>query len=214
MTPEEIRQQLTKMQPRKAPDDNGIVAELLSNGSDLLLQMIADIFTAVLDPRTSVPGYWKASSIRVIFKKGDARLPENYRPICIIPIIYKLFSRVLCGRIRDTLVAEQSYDQAGFRPGYSCDDHLFAATILAEKCNEYNLPLWVATLDFRKAFDSIEHTSIWDALVAHGVPHVYIPMLAKLYQGQHATIRCDVTGREFPIQKGTKQGDRVSSLIF
>ena len=162
---------------------------------------------------TAVPDYWKASSIRVLFKKGDDRLPENYRPICIIPILYKLFSRVLCARIRDRLNAEQSCDQAGFRPDYSCDDHLFAATILAEKCNEFNLPLWVATLDFKKAFDSIHHSSIWDALLAHGVPHAYIRILSNLYQGQRASIHADEKSREFPILRGTKQGDPISSFI-
>ena len=140
VTTEEIRQQLKKMRPGKSPDDNGIAVQLMRNGGDLLLQTIADIFTAVLDPMTAVPDYWKASSIRVLFKKGDDRLPENYRPICIIPILYKLFSRVVCGRIRDRLNAEQSFDQVGFRPDYSCDDHLFAITIVAEKCNEFNLP--------------------------------------------------------------------------
>ena len=126
---------------------NGVVAEFLCKGSDLLLRIIADIFTAVMNPQAIVPEYWKASSIRVLFKKGDERLPENYRPICIIPILYKLFSRVPCGRIKDKLVAEQSEDQAGFRPDYSCDDHLFAITLLAEKCNEFNIPLWTATLN-------------------------------------------------------------------
>ena len=110
---------------------------------------------AALNPGNAVPDYWKSSSIRVLFKKGDQRLPENYRPICIIPVLYKLFSRVLAGRIKDKLLEAQSEDQAGFRPGYSCEDHLFAITLLAEKYNEYNKPLWVATLDFKKAFDSV-----------------------------------------------------------
>ena len=80
VTTEEIRQQLKKMRLGKSPDDNGIVAELMRNGGDLLLQTIADISTAVLDPLTAVPDYWKASSIRVLFKQGDDRLPGNYRP--------------------------------------------------------------------------------------------------------------------------------------
>ena len=133
VTLEEIRLQLKKMRPRKAPDGNGIVSELLCQGSDMLIELIADIFTAVMNPQTTIPEYWKASSIKVLFKKGDQRLPGNYRPICIIPILYKLFSRILCGRIKEKLIAEQSEDQAGFRPDYSCDDHLFAITMLIEK---------------------------------------------------------------------------------
>ena len=88
------------MKSGKAADDKGIVAELLCKRNDLMMQMIADIFTAILDPAGAVPDYWRASSIRVLFKKGEDQLPENYRPICIIPILYKRFSRVVCGRVR------------------------------------------------------------------------------------------------------------------
>ena len=51
----EIQFQLKRMKPRKAADDGGIVVELLSQGSDMLLQMVADIFTAVLNPQATIP---------------------------------------------------------------------------------------------------------------------------------------------------------------
>ena len=116
-----------------------------------------------------------------MFKKGDQQQPENYRPICIIPTLYKLFSKVVCGRIREKLNAEQSMDQAGFRPDFSCDDHLFAIVILTEKCNEFNQPLWTATLDFKKALDSIAHSSIWESLLAQNVPATYVDLMSRLY---------------------------------
>ena len=213
-TPDEVRSELRKLKRRKAPDEGGIVAELLSSGSDKLIMMIADIFTDVMKPQTAIPEYWKASAIKVLFKKGDMRYPEHYRPICIVPILYKLFSKVVCGRIKRGLIAEQSYDQAGFRPDFSCDDHLFAVTLLTEKCNEFNRPLWVATIDFKRAFDSISHASIWEALNAQKVPSTYVNVLSRLYQGQNARVRVDCTSRKFDIQKGTKQGDPISPIIF
>ena len=214
VTVDEIRRSLQKMKPRKAADDQGIIAELMAHGSDRLLETLASLFTSILKPDSVVPEYWKASSIRILFKKGDERQPENYRPICIVPILYKLFSRVLCGRIDKSLNEEQSNEQAGFRTNFSCDDHLFAMTILAEKCNEFNMPLWVATLDFRKAFDSINHDQIWRSLIAHGVEPVYVHTLSKLYQGQRACIQSDAQSRYFPIMKGTKQGDPISPIVF
>ena len=214
ITPGELRQQLRGMKPRKAADEGGMIAEFLCKGSDKLFEIIADIFTAVMNPRGAVPEYWKASSIRVLFKKGDDRLPGNYRPICIIPILYKVFSKVICSRIKQRLIAGQSHDQAGFRPNYSCDDHLFAITLLAEKCNEFNLPLWIATCDYKKAFDSISHGSIWMSLTAQGVPAAYVELLSKLYKGQHANVKGNSTSREFGIGKGTKQGDPISPMIF
>ena len=104
-------------------------------------------------------------------------MPGNYRPICIIPILYKLFSKIVCARLKHVLSEAQSWDQAGFREGCSCDDHLFTVTMLADKCKEFNLPVWVAAIDFAKAFDSITHCSIFEALRAHKVAAPYINVL-------------------------------------
>ena len=50
-----------------------------------------------------------------------------------------------------------------------------------EKCNEFNLPLWAAAIDFKKAFDTVEHDGIWGALDKMGVPKAYIKVFAKMY---------------------------------
>ena len=211
---EELKEQLKHMKPRKAADDGGVVAELLKSSSVETLRIIAKLFTATMKPGAVIPESWKKSSIRVLFKKGDSRQPENYRPICIIPVLYKLFSKVIAGRIKDILNSQQSTDQAGFRPDFSCDDNLFTLTLLAEKCKEFNVPLWVATLDFKKAFDSIHHKSILESLAAHGVAPTYVDLIKRLYEGQSAKVWCECFSREFKIRKGTKQGDPISSLLF
>ena len=104
------------MKKRKAADSRGIVVELLQCGGEELFELIAEIFTDVLQPQAEVPSNWKETRLKVRMKKGDAQLPENYRPIAIIPILYKLFSRIVSTRVRTVLMRAQSIDQAGFRP--------------------------------------------------------------------------------------------------
>ena len=141
-------------------------------------------------------------------------MPENYRPIAVIPILYKLFSKMLCARVKGQLEMQQSVDQAGFRSGFSCDDQLFTITMLCDKMKEYNLPLWVAAVDFQKAFDTISHRSLWEALREQEVPLVYIMVLQKLYRGQCANVKLDVASRSFAIERGTRQGDPISPILF
>ena len=113
--------------------------------------------------------FTKTSYITVLFKKGDATLPENYRPITLSSILYKLFARIVSARLRKTLEAAQSVDQAGFRIGFACEDHLQPIVLSAEACSEFNTALWVCAVDFEKAFDSVEQSSIWKALASQGV---------------------------------------------
>ena len=74
--------------------------------------------------------------------------------------------------------------------------------------------MWIATIDFTKAFDSITHKSIWKALKSCGINHEYISPLKKFYKDQKASVQTDVESNMVEIKKGTKQGDPLSSLLF
>ena len=74
--------------------------------------------------------------------------------------------------------------------------------------------MWTATVDFMKAFDSISHKSIWEALKSCNVDHEYVSFLRKIYRDQKASVQTDEESKIFDIQKGSKQGDPMSSLLF
>ena len=150
----------------------------------------------------------------VIFKSGNPRLPQNYQPIAVIPVLYKLFARMLYNRLAKILEPQQSVDQAGFRPSFSTLDHLFTLAQVSEKAHEWQKTIWLAAIDFQKAFDTVEHASLWHALADQNVPAGYIRLLQKLHEGQKTQVRTDVESKSFDIGRGTKQGDPLSSLLF
>ena len=74
--------------------------------------------------------------------------------------------------------------------------------------------MWIATIDFTKALDSISHNSIWEALKSCNVDHEYVSLLGKIYKDQKASVQTDEESKIFDIQKGSTQGDPMSSLLF
>eukprot|EP00959_Pyramimonas_sp_CCMP1952_P164842 3445521-Pyramimonas_sp.AAC.1 len=113
--------------------------------------------------------------MKVLFKDEDPTRPSNYRPICTLPALYKLFACLLYQRLDMYLGLEQSCDQAGFRKGFSIIDHIFNCA-----------------LDSKKAFDTVEHGSLWEALRGQGVPEPYIQLLRSLSADQRGRVRTDV----------------------
>ncbi|KAK6762090.1 hypothetical protein RB195_022983 [Necator americanus] len=76
-----------------------------------------------------------------MYKKGDPHDIGNYRPICLLSVIYKLFTRVILNRIEKALDEGQPCEQAGFRKGFSTIDHLHTVSKLIEVSREYKMPL-------------------------------------------------------------------------
>ena len=93
--------------------------------------------------------------MKVLFKKGDADLPKNYRPISIIPVLAKLFSTLLYSRIQDLVEKRLAEEQFGFRKGRGCVDAVHVLRMIVEKSAEWGEPLFMAALDVEKAFDRV-----------------------------------------------------------
>ena len=74
--------------------------------------------------------------------------------------------------------------------------------------------MWVATIDFMKAFDTITHNSIWNALKSCGIEFEYIDILKRLYKNQKSSVMTDKESDMFEIKNETMQGDPPSSLLF
>ena len=176
--------------------------------------MVRQIFNEIIKQNEFTPESWKKVKIKVLHKKGDVENVGNYRPICSLPTLYKLFSTILYGRLYPRLDQEQAEDQAGFRSSYQTTDHFATNRMIEQKCHEWRIKMWIATIDFTKAFDSITHKSIWKALNSCGSNHEYISLLKKIYKDQKASVQTDVESNMFEIKKGTKQGDPLSSLLF
>ena len=176
--------------------------------------MVRQLFNEIIKRNNFTPDEWKEVKMKVIHKKGDVENVSNYRPICSLPALYKLFSTILYGRFFPVLDQKQAEDQAGFSKTYQTTDHLATYRLIEQKCHEWRIKMWTATGDFTKAFDSISHKSIWDALKSCNVDHEYISLLKKLYRDQKASVLTDEESNMFEIKKGTKQGDPLSSLFF
>ncbi|VDP10679.1 unnamed protein product, partial [Heligmosomoides polygyrus] len=110
------------------------------------------LFTRYLS-ECKVPSQWKTSWTVLLYKEGDVQGIGNYRPICLLSVVHKLFTRVILNGISRTLDEGQPCEQTGFKRGLNTIDHIHTITKLIELLREYKLPLCLTFIDLKKAFD-------------------------------------------------------------
>ena len=135
----------------------------------------------------------------LLHKKGNTSDIKNYRPISLLPIIYKVFSCILLQWILQTLDFHQPREQSGFRAGFSTIDHLHVINQLQEKAHDYNIPLCFAFVDYEKTFDSIEFQPIFHALKNHGVDKAYLDIIKHLYHETTSVICLHTDSKKFRL---------------
>src|SRR5438552_2448862 len=209
----EVLHAMRQMANNKAPGEDGIVIYTMKLGGDVICKHMAKLFNNCLSKRKT-PEVWNNAAIILLHKKGDIKDINNYRPISLLSHTSKLFGKVIKNRIEIQLDSNQSRDQAGFRTGFSTTDHLQVIMQLVEKTNEYEMPLYFAFVDYEKAFDSVEHVGIINALTEHQINSTYIETLTNIYNNGTSIIKLDKESSKFPIRRGVRQGDTISPKLF
>ncbi|KAK6728204.1 hypothetical protein RB195_005699 [Necator americanus] len=105
-------------------DPDRIKSEHLEYLPSVLIKTLTRFFTRYLSER-KVPKQWKTSKTVLLYKKGDPRDIGNCRPICLLSVIYKLFTRVILNKVERTLDEGQPCGQGEFRKGFSTIDNIY-----------------------------------------------------------------------------------------
>ncbi|KAK6760329.1 hypothetical protein RB195_021705 [Necator americanus] len=97
----EVRVAIKNMKPCTAPGPDFISADFLRAGGHPLHVILAAHMTSYLQ-KEKIPNQWKTSRTVLIQKKGDREDLRNYRPICLLSMSYKVFTKMIFTRISKT----------------------------------------------------------------------------------------------------------------
>ena len=139
ITTEELQSAISKLKTGKSPDSNGIRAEDIKACDDETTEMMRQLFNEIIKRNNFTPDEWKKVKIKVIHKKGDVENVSNYRPICSLPAMYKLFSTILYGRLYPMLDQKQGRRSGWIQKNYQTTDHLATYRLIEQKCHEWGI---------------------------------------------------------------------------
>ena len=106
---------------------------LLSHLDSTALPHLSTLFWHVAT--TAIPDSWKISAVTAVYKKGPPDVASNYRAICVMGPVPKLFMSCLNRHITDTSEAKgwRARPQAGFRAQHRREDLIIALDYLVDR---------------------------------------------------------------------------------
>lgn len=171
------------------------------------------------------PDALKKAVVIPIYKKQDRQELTNYRPISILPILSKVFEKIIYTRLisffgRYRVISE---DQHGFMRKKTIDQALFKTLNQIYDALNRNEFLAVFFLDLSKAFDSMDIELLLCKIHNYGVRGVALDLIRSYLTGRQQCVKIrsteegavkDVISQFGPVCRGVPQGSVLGPLLF
>ena len=108
----------------KAAGSDNILPELLKHGGRPLKQKLYKLILMIWN-NEQLPQQWNEGIICPAYKKGDRLNCNNYRPITLLNIAYKIFPILLNKRLTENIENKLEDNQMGFRSNRPTTDNIF-----------------------------------------------------------------------------------------
>ncbi|KAL0852573.1 hypothetical protein ABMA27_016991 [Loxostege sticticalis] len=206
-TREELQSSLESFNPKKAPGGDGLTADIcgaaVNTNPVVFLAMINKCLELACFPKI-----WKEAVVVILRKSGkeDYTHPKSFRPIGLLPVLGKIFEKMMVRRIRWHTLPSLSPHQYGFTPQRSTEDSLYVMMRhIRERLAEGKIIVLVS-LDIEGAFDSAWWPAIKLRLAETNCPSNIRRLVDSYLEDRRVSVR--YAGEEANVEttKGCVQG--------
>jgi hypothetical protein len=199
-----------------APGPDAIPSAILKETATIFIPVLTQIINLSFSEGV-FPNDMKCANITPLFKFGDKTSINNYRPISLLPSFSKIIEKCMSKRLL-AFIDEHSIlykYQFGFRPKYSTNMaiHLLVDKIVS--CLDKGENLVGVALDFRKAFDTVDHLILLKKLEAYGVRGNAYDWFASYLARRTQYVEINHTrSSALEIKCGVPQGSILGPILF
>ena len=159
-TTSDVFTHLNKLSKTKATGLDNISARLIRECADIISGPLCDLFNKSL-MSSIFPDDWKCARVTPLFKQCEPFDLNNYRPISVMPVVAKVFERIVYDQLYNFLNSEEiiSKQQSGFRSLHS------TVTLLLEATDSWAFNIdrgFVNAVVFLDLKNGIRHCWSWD----------------------------------------------------
>lgn len=211
---EEIKKAVMTMEKNTAPGPDHMPIEFFqacwSIIKDDILMMFADFSNHNLDI-----GRLNYGTISLIPKVKEANIIQQYRSICLLNVIYKIFTKALMLRVENVLERIINRSQTAFLKGRNIMDGVMCLHEILHDTKARKKDGIILKLDFEKAYDKINWDFIMECLKQRGFCEKWCKWIWEVMTSGTLSVKVNSgLGSYFKCGKGVRQGDPLSPLLF
>ena len=195
---------------------DGIDSRILKLSAPVITDTLTYIFNLCID-KNHFPSAFKKAKVIPIYKTGDKSDPTNYRPISIISILSKPLEKHINKHLLRHLESHKLLhpNQSGFRQKHSC--HTALINLVDNWLSNINESKYCGVLfiDFKKAFDVIDHDLLLRKLKLYGLSSSTLILLdSYLTNRKQIVSTCTSVSSLKSVDYGVPQGSILGPLLF
>ena len=215
ITLEEIKENLFNMNGGKSPGNDGLSVEFYKFFWEDLKTLLFESYEYSI-----TVGFLSASQKQAIIKllekrDKDKRYICNWRPISLLNVDTKIFSKTAASRLIPVLPTIINADQTAYVKGRFIGESIRLVSDILDYCKSENIEAFILTADLEKAFDSIDHTFLLCCLEKIGFGKYFLDLIKLLLNGNESCVmNSGTTTSYFPLKRGARQGDPIAAYLF
>ncbi|GKV29210.1 hypothetical protein SLEP1_g38156 [Rubroshorea leprosula] len=156
-----------------------------------------------------------SSFIVLIPKVENPQRIEEFRPISLIGVMYKIVAKLLANRLRKVLDGVIGEQQMAFIEGRQLMDGVVIANEVIDEAKKKKMESFLFKVDFEKAFDKVCWEFIDYMLSRLGFNIIWRGWIQECLQSSMISVLINGSPtRQFRVGKGLRQGDPLSPFLF